>query len=60
MQMVQMQINVSYEDFMTFSLPWTVFVYQLPKLHLGVVFYQKAYAHIFIQALKHLVVSPKL
>lgn len=60
MQMVRMQINVPYEDFMTFSVSCIVFVYPLPKLHLGIVFYQKACAHIFIQALKHLVAPPKL
>lgn len=51
MQMVRMQINVRHENFMTFCLPSTVFVYPLPKLHLGIVFYQKACANIFIQAL---------
>ena len=60
MQMVTMQINVHYENLKTFSLPSMVFVYSLTKSHLGTVFHQKACANIFIQALSHLAVPPKV
>ena len=41
-------------------LPCTLFMYPLPKLHWGIIFYQKACENIFIQALKHLMFPPKL
>lgn len=37
-----------------FFLFLVLFVYPLPKLHWGIVFYQKACANIFIQALRYL------